>query len=59
MNNFNGAQPSQNNTAAPQTPSQPAFTQPGFDSTPSTNLFSKVGEDDGIDVPVFLRRKDK
>lgn len=60
MNNINtngGAQQMFNQT--PQQPAQPVqpFTPGNVNAAPSSNLFSKVGEDDGIDVPVFLRRK--
>ncbi len=60
--NYNSAPQQQ---PAPQQPAQPTFSQPSFtpqssfEPAPSSNLFSKVGEDDGIDVPVFLRRKDR
>lgn len=41
-------------TAAPTPSSRPVEKVPS-----STNLFSKFGEDDGIDVPVFLRNRNK
>ena len=44
--------------AAPSTPSQPTAERKA-EKIPSSNLFSKIGEDDGIDVPVFLRHRDK
>lgn len=47
-------QPSAQQSYTPPTPQPPTFN-----SAPSSNLFSKVGEDDGIDVPVFLRRKER
>ena len=58
LNNAQAQQPPQQTAPQQQAPS---FTQqrPSFNSAPSSNLFSKVGEDDGIDVPVFLRRKDR
>lgn len=57
MGSVNAASASTN--AAPQQFNQAPQpqTQQSFTSAPSSNLFSKVGEDDGIDVPVFLRRK--
>ena len=59
MGSFGGAQQAQPIANYNQAPQQPAFTQSSYDPAPSSNLFSKVGEDDGIDVPVFLRRKDR
>lgn len=58
MGNFSSPEP----TSQPQqtnTFNQPAQQQQPYNPAPSSNLFSKVGEDDGIDVPVFLRRKNK
>lgn len=73
MNSFNmnrstnNSRPATNNSASsdsyfrsstPDSSSLP-YTPQTPQNMPSSNLFSKVGEDDGIDVPVFLRRKDK
>lgn len=73
MNSFNAnrstnnSRPATNNSASsdsyfrsstPDSGSLP-YTPQTPQNMPSSNLFSKVGEDDGIDVPVFLRRKDK
>lgn len=60
MNNMSGASTFSAPTQQSNTQAQPqTFTQNDFSAAPSSNLFSKVGEDDGIDVPVFLRRKDR
>ena len=60
LNNFNNLNNSQPQASAPTQPQQPApQPQTAYNPAPSSNLFSKVGEDDGIDVPVFLRRKDR
>ena len=73
MNSFNtnrsanNSRPATNNSSSsdsyfrsstPDSSSLP-YTPQTPQNMPSSNLFSKVGEDDGIDVPVFLRRKDK
>lgn len=73
MNSFNtnrsanNSRPAMNNSSSsdsyfrsstPDSGSLP-YTPQTPQNIPSSNLFSKVGEDDGIDVPVFLRRKDK
>ena len=60
MGNLSSTQSAPSYNQAPPQPA-PSYTPPSptFEPAPSSNLFSKVGEDDGIDVPVFLRRKDK
>ena len=60
MGNLSSTQSAPSYNQAPPQPA-PSYTTPSptFEPAPSSNLFSKVGEDDGIDVPVFLRRKDK
>ena len=47
-----------NRGGATASPSSAAPSSRPVEKVPSsTNLFSKFGEDDGIDVPVFLRNR--
>lgn len=60
MGNFKSPEPTnQPQQQQTNTYNQSQPQQQTYNSSPSSNLFSKVGEDDGIDVPVFLRRKNK
>ena len=47
-----------NRGGATASPSASPASRPA-EKVPSSNLFSKFGEDDGIDVPVFLRNRHK
>ena len=60
LNRFgNGGNVSHGGATAAPTANTASQSRPVEKVPSSTNLFSKFGEDDGIDVPVFLRNRNK